>query len=234
MTLTPAERAEAAQQVWGTDGGDYDVIKSADWPADALLRHLDHGLSYYDEEFFFYFWGHTDRQKANLQRIVIASSPAGTTDYQAVRPAGGATGFCPRHPDGTISLVPADICWFTPDEVRFHDWVALVPKGFDLDAEPPLAPVRYFVSSTDTQILFLGLFALVSSTSTSSNGHSSSAIDGQPEIYQWNFPGWSRSHWSLEGLTDRSDAYLSEHTAQIVDECYPGATGIRPGAEVSE
>ena len=224
MTLTPAERTETGLNLLGWQGADYDVIERADWSTDAHLRHLAHGFSYYDEELFFYFWGFNDRQKANLQRIVIASSPAGTVDYQAVTPNGGPTGFFARHTDGTSAgLVSADICWFTPLDIRSYDWVALVPKGFDLDADLPIPtdPIRYFVSGTDAQGLFLGLFALVER-------------DGQPEIYQWHFPGWSPSDWSLDELMNRNDAFLSEHTAQVVEECYPGATRVRAGQEVSE
>lgn len=224
MTLTPAERAETGLQLLGWAGADYDVIERADWSTDAHLCHLAHGFSYYDEELFFYFWGFNDRQKANLQRIVIASSPAGTMDYRAVTPDAASPGFRPNQAEGTTSkLVPADICWFTPDDFKSYDWVALVPKGFDLDADLPIptTAIRYFVSGTDTQGLFLGLFALVER-------------DDQPEIYQWHFPGWAPSDWALDELMNRNDAFLSEHTAQVVEECYPGATRVRAGQEVSE
>ena len=98
---------------------------------------------------------------------------------------------------------------------------ALLPNVFGIDAneqsdtQAPTEAIRYFVSSTDSQLLFLGLFALL-------------VVDTQPEIYQWNFPGWSRSHWSLPQLENRNDALLMEHPAQVVDQFYPGATSIRP------
>jgi len=225
MTLTPSERAEVARQVHGADGADYDVFERHEWRSDTVLRRLALGLSYFDDESFFYFGGFSERQRANLQRIVLAISPSGTMDYRAVTPDGGTTGFLPVKPDVIgAAAIAADIWWFTPNDLRSEDWVALMPKGFDLDAADvqahPSDGVRYFVCSADTQAVFLGLFALI-------------CRDDRPEMYQWDFPGWSRSHWSLDGLTQRSDAFLSEYSAHVIDEYYPGVTGCSVAEEVS-
>ena len=220
MNLTPAQRIEAVSQISGDGLVDFDLIESDEWYTDVMMLHLDHGLSYYDEELFFYFWGFTERQKVNLQRIVIASSLKGTVNFKAVTPAGGPTGFFAKKADGPSELVSADICWFTPTNMMDHDWMARVPRDFDIEATDPTDGVRYFVSSTDTQILFLGLFALVT------NG------DQEPTVYSWGFPSWSMSTWSLSSLASRSDAALSEQVPKEIEKFYPGATRIRPGGAV--
>ncbi|TFC34127.1 hypothetical protein [Cryobacterium sp. TMT2-42-4] len=218
MYLTPAERAGILRQLRSRDADDYEVVESAEWSSDALMLNLCHGLSYWEEEFHYYFWGFNELQRANISHIMIACSPTGTLNYEAVIPPKGPTGFFAKKADGTSALVSADICWFTPGDMRAYDWVAVVPKGFDLDAADPTDGVRYFVSSSDAQVLFLGLFALI-------------VDDSCPEVFQWKFPGWTKSDWSVDELADRRDAVISEHTYQEIDEYYPGATRVRPGGD---
>ncbi|MCU1637132.1 MAG: hypothetical protein JWQ68_2371 [Cryobacterium sp.] len=106
----------------------YDVIREADWARHPVLSQLQRGTDVWPNEWHFYFAGFTPQQTRNLKRIELASAPKGSLHFTLVEKIRGSA--------DALFEEAANVRWYLGDPMGgAREWVALVPRGFDLDAD---------------------------------------------------------------------------------------------------
>jgi hypothetical protein len=106
----------------------YDVIREADWSRHPVLSKLRRGTDVWPNEWHFYFTGFTPQQTRNLKRIELASAPVGSLHFALVEQIRGSA--------DALFEETANVRWYLGDPAGgARQWVALVPRGFDLDAD---------------------------------------------------------------------------------------------------
>jgi hypothetical protein len=106
----------------------YDVVRDSEWSRHPVLHRINRGTDVWPNEWHFYLANFSPTQSSQLKRIELATAVVGSSDFVWVEQVAPAR--------EVLFDEPAQVRWYFVDPLRdAREWVALVPRGFDLNGD---------------------------------------------------------------------------------------------------